>query len=84
MRFVAMPLGDNSGNAPTTGGWPFFDETRDRMTTVMHEIDGSVGVVTLAKPPHNVLDDQLINDLVAAYHAVRARRCQSSKDPEIT
>lgn len=54
------------------------------MTTVMHEIDGSVGVVTLAKPPHNVLDDQLINDLVAAYHAVRARRCQSSKDPEIT
>ena len=49
------------------------------MTTVTHEIDGKVGVVTLAKPPHNLLDDQLINDLVAAYQAVvegdAARSC---------
>jgi enoyl-CoA hydratase/carnithine racemase len=36
------------------------------MTTVTYEIDGKVGVVTLAKPPHNLIDDQLINDLVAA------------------
>ena len=25
--------------------------------TVKYEIDGAVGVVTLAKPPHNLLDD---------------------------
>jgi enoyl-CoA hydratase/carnithine racemase len=47
------------------------------MTTVTHEIDGKVGVVTLAKPPHNLLDDQLINDLVAAYHAVVADGCRA-------
>jgi enoyl-CoA hydratase/carnithine racemase len=39
------------------------------VTTVTHEIDGKVGVVTLAKPPHNLIDDQLINDLVAPYDA---------------
>jgi hypothetical protein len=27
------------------------------MTTVTHEIDGKVGVVTLAKPPHNLIDE---------------------------
>jgi enoyl-CoA hydratase/carnithine racemase len=42
------------------------------MTTVTQEIDGQVGVVTLAKPPHNLIDDQLLNDLVAAYRAVVA------------
>ncbi len=44
------------------------------MTTVAHEIDGKVGVVTLAKPPHNLIDDKLIEDLVAAYHAVAGPR----------
>jgi enoyl-CoA hydratase/carnithine racemase len=47
------------------------------MTTVTHEIDGKVGVVTLAKPPHNLLDDQLINNLVAAYQAVVAGGCRA-------
>src|SRR3984893_12285345 len=47
------------------------------MTTVKHEIDGKVGVVTLAKPPHNLLDDQLINDLVSAYQAVVAEGCRA-------
>jgi enoyl-CoA hydratase/carnithine racemase len=45
--------------------------------TVMHEIDGKVGVVTLAKPPHNLLDDQLIYDLVAAYRAVIEGGCRA-------
>ncbi len=45
--------------------------------TVTHEIDGKVGVVTLAKPPHNLLDDQLINDLIAAYRAVIAGGCRA-------
>jgi enoyl-CoA hydratase/carnithine racemase len=47
------------------------------MTTVTHEIDGKVGVVTLAKPPHNLIDDQLIDDLVGAYHAVVAGGCRA-------
>jgi enoyl-CoA hydratase/carnithine racemase len=47
------------------------------MTTVTHEIDGKVGVVTLAKPPHNLIDDQLINDLVAAYRTVVADGCRA-------
>jgi enoyl-CoA hydratase/carnithine racemase len=45
--------------------------------TVTHEIDGKVGVVTLAKPPHNLLDDKLINDLVAAYQTVVAGGCRA-------
>ena len=44
---------------------------------VTHEIDGKVGVVTLAKPPHNLLDDALIEDLVAAYRAVVAGGCRA-------
>jgi enoyl-CoA hydratase/carnithine racemase len=47
------------------------------MTNVTHENDGKVGVVTLAKPPHNLLDDQLIDDLIAAYHAVVAEGCRA-------
>ena len=35
--------------------------------TVNYEIDGAVGVVTLAKPPHNLLDDALLKDLMTAY-----------------
>src|SRR5215813_2009645 len=56
---------------------PTLDGTRNRMTTVTHEIDGKVGVVTLAKPPHNLLDDQLINDLIDAYRAVVADGCRA-------
>jgi enoyl-CoA hydratase/carnithine racemase len=47
------------------------------MTTVTHTIDGKVGVVTLAKPPHNLMDDALIEDLVAAYRAVVAGGCRA-------
>ncbi|PDT74294.1 enoyl-CoA hydratase/isomerase family protein [Bradyrhizobium sp. C9] len=47
------------------------------MATVLHDMDGGVGVVTLAKPPHNLLDDQLINDVVRAYHAVVAAGCRA-------
>src|SRR5215471_6407299 len=48
-----------------------------RMTSVAHEIDGKVGVVTLAKPPHNLIDDRLIEDLVAAYGAVVDGGCRA-------
>lgn len=47
------------------------------MTTVTHEIDGKVGVVTRAKPPHNLIDDGLIDDLLAAYKTVVADGCRA-------
>jgi enoyl-CoA hydratase/carnithine racemase len=40
-------------------------------------MDGAVGVVTLAKPPHNLLDDPMMDDLLAAYRAVLAERCRA-------
>ena len=46
-------------------------------TLVAHEIDGLVGVVSLAKPPHNLLDDALIEALLAAYRAVLANGCRA-------
>lgn len=42
------------------------------MPFVTHELDGAVGVVSLAKPPHNLIDDRMLDDLVAAYDAVVA------------
>src|ERR1700753_2861937 len=56
------------------------EETRQEgiwMMTVTHEIDGKVGVVTLAKPPHNLLDDKLISDLIAAYQSVVSGGCRA-------
>jgi enoyl-CoA hydratase/carnithine racemase len=47
------------------------------MTTVTHEIDGAVGIVTLAKPPHNLIDDPMIDDLVEAYRQVMAANCRA-------
>lgn len=47
------------------------------MTIVTHEIDDKVGVVTLSKPPHNLIDDRFIYDLVAAYRAVVAGGCRA-------
>jgi enoyl-CoA hydratase/carnithine racemase len=42
----------------------------EQTMTVKYEIDGAVGVVTLAKPPHNLLDDTLLEDLMTAYEKV--------------
>jgi enoyl-CoA hydratase/carnithine racemase len=47
------------------------------MTTVTHEMDGTVGIVTLAKPPHNLIDDQMIEDLKKSYRAVLAEGCRA-------
>ena len=47
------------------------------MTTVTHEIDGKVGVVALAKPPYNLMDDRLIEDLIAAYQSVVSGGCRA-------
>jgi enoyl-CoA hydratase/carnithine racemase len=41
------------------------------MSIVTYEKDGAVGIVTLAKPPHNLIDDALLDGLLGAYsHAV--------------
>jgi enoyl-CoA hydratase/carnithine racemase len=45
----------------------------EKTMTVKYEIDGAVGVVTLAKPPHNLVDDALLEDLMTAYQTVVAK-----------
>jgi enoyl-CoA hydratase/carnithine racemase len=47
------------------------------MATVTCEMDGKVGVVTLAKPPHNLLDDALIEDVLSAYRTLVADGCRA-------
>jgi enoyl-CoA hydratase/carnithine racemase len=47
------------------------------MSTVHFEKDGAVGVVTMAKPPHNLLEDKFIGDLLAAYRAAIDAGCRS-------
>lgn len=37
------------------------------MQTIRYEKDGAVGVVTLAKPPHNLIDNAMLAELVAAF-----------------
>ena len=53
------------------------------MSGVTYELDGKVGVVTLSKPPHNRLDDQLVDEIIEAYriaieHGSRAILLRSS------
>src|SRR5215471_17797723 len=66
---AAVRTGTRAGDRPRNEG--------KFMTAVTHEMDGKVGVVTLAKPPHNLLDDKLIEDLVAAYQAVIGSGCRA-------
>jgi enoyl-CoA hydratase/carnithine racemase len=47
------------------------------MTTVKYDVDGAVGIVSLAKPPHNLLDDAMINDLLAAYRRAVHEGCRA-------
>ena len=47
------------------------------MTTITYEKDGAVGVVTMCKPPHNLIDNALIADMVAAYAKAVAEGCRA-------
>ncbi|WNC92761.1 enoyl-CoA hydratase/isomerase family protein [Paraburkholderia sp. FT54] len=47
------------------------------MTTVLFEKDGAVGVVTMAKPPHNLIDDRFLTDLLSAYNKAVEEGCRS-------
>jgi len=42
------------------------------MSIVTYEKDGAVGVVTLAKPPHNLIDEAFLDALLASL-----RQCRS-------
>ena len=47
------------------------------MGFVTHQLEGAVGVVSLAKPPHNMIDDPLLEELVDAYKAVVGQGCRA-------
>lgn len=47
------------------------------MSIVQYEKDGNVGVVTLAKPPHNLINDELIEALLTAYDRAVAEGCRA-------
>ena len=47
------------------------------MSTVLFEKDGAVGVVTMAKPPHNLIEDTFMRDLLAAYRVALDEGCRS-------
>jgi len=45
--------------------------------SVLYEKDGAVGVVTLAKPPHNLIDNAFIDGMLAAYERALAEGCRA-------
>ena len=47
------------------------------MSVVTYEKDGAVGIVTLAKPPHNLIDNALLDGLLGAYERAVAEGCRS-------
>jgi len=46
------------------------------MNTITYEKDGAIGIVTLAKPPHNLIDNVLLKDLVSAYKVAVEEGCR--------
>jgi enoyl-CoA hydratase/carnithine racemase len=47
------------------------------MSTVTFEKDGAVGVVTMAKPPHNLIDETFLKDLLTAYGNAVDQGCRA-------
>jgi len=47
------------------------------MNTITFEKDGAVGIVTLAKPPHNLIDNTMLQELASAYRTAVAGGCRS-------
>ena len=48
------------------------------MSIVTYEKDGAVGVVTLAEPLHNLIDEAFLDALLAAYGSAVARAAGAS------
>jgi enoyl-CoA hydratase/carnithine racemase len=49
----------------------------ENMSTVLFEKDGAVGVVTLSNPPHNLIGDTLMTDLLSAYNVAVEQGCRA-------
>ncbi|MDM0087962.1 MULTISPECIES: enoyl-CoA hydratase/isomerase family protein [unclassified Variovorax] len=47
------------------------------MTIVTYQKDGAVGIVTLSKPPHNLIDDALLNGLLESYRTAVDEGCRA-------
>jgi enoyl-CoA hydratase/carnithine racemase len=47
------------------------------MSLINYERDGAVGVATMAKPPHNLLDNALLAELTSAYSEAVEEGCRS-------
>ena len=47
------------------------------MSIVTYQKDGAVGIVTLAKPPHNLIDEAFLDGLLTAYGEAIAGGCRS-------
>ncbi|ANB76068.1 enoyl-CoA hydratase/isomerase family protein [Paraburkholderia phytofirmans] len=47
------------------------------MSTVVFEKDGAVGVVTMSKPPHNLIENVFLEDLLGAYTKAVDEGCRS-------
>jgi len=47
------------------------------MPIVTYEKDGAVGVVTMAKPPHNLIDETFLDELLASYHSAVTDGCRA-------
>lgn len=47
------------------------------MSKVQFEKDGAVGVVTLSKPPHNLIDNEFLQELLAAYDQAVVGGCRA-------
>jgi enoyl-CoA hydratase/carnithine racemase len=48
-----------------------------KMSTVVFEKDGAVGVVTMSKPPHNLIENTFLTDLLDAYSKAVDNGCRS-------
>jgi enoyl-CoA hydratase/carnithine racemase len=47
------------------------------MSAIEYRKDGAVGVVTMSKPPHNLIDNAMLDELTGAYARAVAEGCRS-------
>lgn len=60
-------------NLPVTHG---SNKRRD-MNTILYEKDGAVGVVTMSNPPHNLIGNAFMTDLLDAYTRAVEQGCRA-------
>lgn len=47
------------------------------MDSIVYQKDGAVGIVTLAKPPHNLMDNALLDELATVYARALGEGCRA-------